>query len=74
MTTDDLIAEVNSLPVEERARVADGVLRSLNPPDADIDRRWAVLAQRRLGDLRARQVAGVPGDEVFARIWRRFGV
>jgi hypothetical protein len=73
MTTDDLIAEVNSLPVEERARVADGVLRSLNPPDADIDRKWVDLARRRGEELRDGRVRLIPGDEVFDRIWKRFG-
>jgi putative addiction module component (TIGR02574 family) len=71
--TDDLIAEVGSLPVEERVRVADEILRSLNPPDSDIDRKWAEVAQRRLAELRTGKVQSAPGDEVFARIWKRFG-
>ncbi|OGV87732.1 MAG: addiction module protein [Lentisphaerae bacterium RIFOXYB12_FULL_65_16] len=72
MTTKDLIAEVTSLPVEERAIVANSVLRSLNPPESDIDRKWASVAHRRLGELRSGQVKPVPGEEVFARVWKRF--
>ncbi len=72
MKMKDLIAEAMSLPVEERAIVVDSILRSLNPPDPDIDRKWAALAQRRLAELRTGQAEAVPGEEVFARIWSRF--
>jgi len=71
MTMKELIAEAISLPVEERAILADTILRSLNPPDSDMDRRWAAVARRRLAELRSGQVEAVPGDEVFAKIWKR---
>ena len=73
MGTKELIAEAISLPVEERALVADSILRSLNAPQSDIDRKWAAVAQRRLGELRSGKVKSIPGDEVFARVWMRFG-
>ena len=66
--TDDLIIEVTSLPVEERVLVADCILRSLNPPDSNVDGKWAVVAKRRLAELRSGQTQAVPGDDVFARI------
>ena len=72
MKTKDLIAEVRSLPVEERAMVADSLLKSLNPPTTDIDKKWAEVAKRRLSELRSGSVQAVPGDEVFNRIWTRF--
>ena len=72
MKTKDLIAEVRSLPVEERAMVADSLLRSLNPPATDIDMKWKEVAKRRLSELRSGSVQAVPGDEVFNRIWTRF--
>ncbi|MCK4391003.1 MAG: addiction module protein [Desulfobacterales bacterium] len=72
MKTKDLIAEAISLPVEERAIVVDSILRSLNPPESDIDRKWAAIARRRLSELRSGAVKGVPGEEVFSRIWKRF--
>ncbi|MEN6575396.1 MAG: addiction module protein [Phycisphaerales bacterium] len=72
MTTKELIEEVASLPVEERAIVADSILRSLNPPESDIDRKWVQVAQRRLEELRSGQVKPIPGEQVFAKVRKRF--
>jgi putative addiction module component (TIGR02574 family) len=72
VTMKELIEEVASLPVEERAMVADSILRTLNPPDADIDRKWAQVAQRRLAELRSGKVKPVPGEQVSAKVWKRF--
>lgn len=72
MKTKELIAEAISLPVEERAIVVDSILRSLNPPESDIDKKWAEVAKRRLEELRSGQVQAIPGDEVFEKIWKRF--
>lgn len=72
MKTKDLIAEAVSLPVEERAMVVDSLLRSLNPPESQVDKRWAAVAKRRLEQLRSGEVKAVPGEEVFQRIGNRF--
>ncbi len=72
MKTKDLIAEAVSLPVEERAMVVDSLLKSLNPPESQMDKRWAAVAKRRLEQLRSGEVKAVPGEEVFQRIWNRF--
>ncbi len=72
MTTKERIAAAVSLPVEEMAIVADSILRSLNAPEPQIDKKWAAVAQRRLTELRSGKVKAIPGEEVFARIWKRF--
>lgn len=72
MTMKEVIEEVTSLPVEERAIVADAILRSLNPPESEIDREWAKVAQRRLAELHSGEVQPVPGEQIFARVWKRF--
>jgi len=72
MKTKDLIAEVISLPVEERAMVVDSLLKSLNSPESDIDKKWAAVAKRRLKELRSGEVKAIPGDEVFKKIWKRY--
>ena len=72
MNTKQLIDEAVSLPVEERAFVVDSLLRSLNQPDLEIDKKWAVEAKRRLAELRSGKVQAIPGDEVFSKVWKRF--
>jgi hypothetical protein len=72
MRTDDQILEIQSLPVEERARVADCILRTLNQTVPAVDQKWADLAAKRLHDIRAGAVKPVAGDEVIDEIWRRF--
>lgn len=70
--TAEIIHEVESLPVEERTRVVDSLLRTLNQPDPEIDRKWATVAKRRLEELRSGRVKPIPGEEVFAKIHQRF--
>ena len=71
-TTKKLIDEVLSLPVEERAIIADSLLKSLNPPDPDIDQKWLGVAKRRLEEIRSGKVRPVSGDAVFAKVRERF--
>lgn len=73
-STVEIIHDAVSLPVEERTVVVDSLLRSLNPPDPEIDRKWAAVANRRLEELRSGRVKPIPGEEVFAKIRRRFAV
>jgi len=73
-STADIIHEAESLPVEERTLIVDSLLRSLNPPNSEIDEKWAAVARRRLQELRSGSVQPIPGEEVFARIRQRFAV
>ena len=70
--TKKLVDEALSLPVEERALIADSLLKSLNTPDPDIDKKWIEVAKRRLGELRLGKVKPIPGNSVFDRIHKRF--
>jgi len=71
MTAKKIIEEALSLPVEERALIADSLLRSLNMPNSGVEDRWMEVAERRLQDLRAGQVKPVPGDDVYERALKR---
>ena len=70
--SDELIREVESLPVDERLKVVDALLRSLNPPDPEIDRLWIAEARRRLDEIRWGEVQTVDGVEVMLKASERF--
>jgi putative addiction module component (TIGR02574 family) len=70
--TKKLIEEALALPVEERALMADSLLRSLNRPDAALEAQWVEVARRRRDELRAGEMKAIPGEEVFSEILERF--
>ena len=75
-TPDALEAQLLSLPPADRARLAEVLLASLEAgaettTAADAEAAWVAEGERRLAELRAGTVAGVPADEVFAGVARR---
>lgn len=66
-----MISEAESLPVEERAKVIDSLLRSMNPPESEVDARWAEIAHKRLDDIRSGAASSISGEEVFNRVRER---
>lgn len=72
MSTTELIAEAASLPLEERARLVDSLLQTLNPVDQSTADTWHALARHRLDELDAGRVEAVPGDVVFEKIRRHY--
>ena len=71
-STLEIIHEAEALPVEERALVVDSLLRTLNRPDPTIENKWIEVAKRRMEELRSGRVQGIPAEEVFTRIRKRF--
>jgi putative addiction module component (TIGR02574 family) len=61
--------EVLHLPIEERARLAEKLLASLeNLSDQEIERLWLVEAQRRVAEIDCGSVRMVSAEEVELRI------
>ncbi len=78
LTPDSIEAQLLRLPAADRARLAALLLESLDAEEssaltAEADAAWSAEAERRLAELRAGTVAGIPADEVFARVRRRSG-
>jgi putative addiction module component (TIGR02574 family) len=71
MRTDALIDEIVSLPIEERARIAEALLQSLNPQDDATTAAWLIVANRRQNEVTSGQVQTIPEEQVFERIRQR---
>lgn len=62
-----------NLPIDDRLTLIDKLLVSTNlPTREDIDRAWAEEVERRCEELDKGKAKLIPGDEVFAKIRRRF--
>jgi hypothetical protein len=51
MDTKELITEIISLPVDDRVMIADTILKSLNPRNSEIDKKWIETAKRRASEI-----------------------
>ncbi len=67
-TVQELEVEAMELPVEGRGELAERLLGSLEPTDAEIRASWIREAERRAEEMRSGQVQGEPVREVLARI------
>jgi len=65
MRTKELLEEALKLKPEERFTLVEGLIRSLDEPDAKLDAIWVEEAEHRLKAYRAGQLEGIPMDEVF---------
>ena len=72
MSVEEIIEQAECLPFEERAYVVDRLLKTLNHPDPEIDRKWGEVANRRLNELRSGRVKPVPAEEVLTKARERF--
>ena len=71
--TDKVFDEALSLPADARVSLVEKLLTSLNlPTQVDIDRLWSEEAERRLAQIDRGEVELIPGNEVFARIRKKY--
>ena len=69
MRVEDIADEALALPSEARALLADRLVESLDPAeDGYIHDLWTSEANRRLHDLRAGVVSGIPGEDAIANL------
>lgn len=68
-TLQDLKAAASGLPVGERAELAQYLLRSLHDQEEEGGRaEWLALAERRMAEVRAGKVVGIPGEDVVKHL------
>ena len=69
----ELEKELHSLPVTERARLADLLLESLDEPaQAEIDKAWIEEAESRIAAFEQGKLPAVDAEEVFRKAQKIF--
>jgi hypothetical protein len=70
---DRVFNEALSLPSDARMSLVEKLLASLNlPTHAEIDLLWAEEAERRISQIDQSNAELISGDEVFAKIRRKY--
>lgn len=66
LSLEQLKTAASGLPIAERAELAQFLVHSLDEREAaEIRAEWLTLAERRMADVKAGKVAGVPAEEVM---------
>jgi putative addiction module component (TIGR02574 family) len=60
-------ADALRLPREERARLAEALITSLDE-ESKIERAWSAEIKRRVEELRSGAIGSIPAEEVFAEL------
>ncbi len=63
-----ILKEALSLSSDERARLADGLLTSLDVPNPEIDAMWVREADDRMAAYDRGEMKAIPAQEVFDKI------
>ena len=71
-TTEEIVNQLLSLPVDDRARVAHRLLESLEFADETNRKLWDAEIESRLDAYDRGELHAVPGDEVMARLREKF--
>ncbi len=75
-TTAELLDEALLLPDKERARMAERLISSLDPPaetSAEIERAWQDEIERRLSQIDSGEVQCVPWEQVRDELRGKYG-
>ena len=68
----DLVSELTerakSLPTEQRARLAEQILATLDPCEADVDAAWDEEIRKRIEEIETGAVKTVPAEQAFAQV------
>ncbi len=69
----ELSARAQALAPEDRARLAESLLASLDPHVADVEAAWDAELKERIEQVEQGSVSLVPADQALAQIRRTLG-
>jgi putative addiction module component (TIGR02574 family) len=65
-TLQDVMNAASALPIEDRAALAQHLLRSLDDDEeSDVRPEWLAVAEQRMDEIKSGTVVGVSADEVL---------
>jgi putative addiction module component (TIGR02574 family) len=68
----DLVSELTerarALPIEQRARLAEQILATLDPQDEDVEAAWDEEIRKRIDEIETGAVKTVPAEQAFAQV------
>lgn len=65
MSTKELFDEAMKLKPEDRFSLVEGLIKSLDEPDKNLDLIWAEESERRLKAYREGALQGIPLEAIF---------
>jgi putative addiction module component (TIGR02574 family) len=72
LNTHQLLAEVDSMPIDLKTKLIDKLLSSLNPHSESIETLWKQEIDTRVRAIESGSITLVDGDDVFRKIKARF--
>ena len=65
MSNKDILEMALKLKPEERFLIIEGLIKSIDEPDKNIDEIWAEEAEKRLKAYRDGKLQTIPAEEIF---------
>ncbi len=65
MSSKEILKQAMALKPDERFMIVEGLIKSLDEPDLNIDEIWAEEAEKRLKAYRDGSLDGIPMEEIF---------
>jgi len=72
LNANQLLAEVDSMPLDLKTKLIDKLLSSLTPHSETIEALWKQEIDKRVDAIESGTVSLVNGNEVFQKIQKRF--
>lgn len=67
---EELSRKAHALPPEERVRLAEELLATVQEVDAEVDAAWDEEIRRRIAEIDSGTAKLIPAEEVFAEVRR----
>lgn len=67
---DELSRKARALPPEDRVRLAEEILATVQEVDAEVEQAWDAEIRRRIAEIDSGTAKLIPAEEVFAEVRR----